>query len=132
MLQCFYNCLGLRRIAGHVWVMLDLFATNRHPDEWERAEVFDPGRLSSTARAESVPSRAHSASVHPRIVAQEAGPLESTHRCPGEPATVDLLAASVHQLAELRWSVPVQDIAVDLSRIPARVGRAGLRIRVEG
>ena len=100
------------------WVALDLFATNRHPREWRDAGRFDPSRFESEPEA--------------RVVAQGAGPYESGHRCPGEPATVDLLTLAIVRLARAEWVVPEQDLRVDLARLPARPGSAGMRIRPAG
>ncbi|PRI11863.1 cytochrome P450 [Leucobacter massiliensis] len=108
---------GHRFEAGD-WVALDLFATNRHPGEWEDAWTFDPGRFAGAAGAEA----------EGRVLAQGAGELAHSHRCPGEPATVELLALATLRLAEADWSVPEQDLRVGLARIPARPGSAGLRL----
>lgn len=101
------------------WVMVDLFATNRDPRRWPDAETFDPERFAS--RAADVP-----------IVPQGAGPMPTSHRCPGEPATVDLLVVATRMLARSEWTVPHQDLHVDLRRLPARPGRRGFLITPRG
>lgn len=111
---------GVALRAGD-WALVDLFATDRHPAQWEDAWRFDPSRFLPL-------------SEHPRkrsaapIVAQGAGPIPQTHRCPGEPSTVDLLTTAVRLLAEERWTVPEQDLRVDLRRFPAQPA-SRLRIR---
>lgn len=100
------------------WAALDLFATNRHPREWAHADRFDPERFRDEPEE--------------RVVAQGSGPMASGHRCPGEPATVDLLTLSVERLAAAEWTVPAQDLRVNLSRLPALPGRAGMLIRLSG
>lgn len=95
-------------------VALDLFATNRRPDDWTDPGVFDPDRFRQPDR--------------PAVVAQGAGHLATSHRCPGEPMTVDLLEVAIGRLADGNWELPAQDLRVDLGRIPARVGPEGLRM----
>jgi fatty-acid peroxygenase len=47
--------------------------------------------------------------------------VETTHRCPGEPATIDLMKAAVLLLAtSMDYDVPPQDLRIDLARMPAR------------
>ena len=98
------------------WVVLDLFATNRHPAEWHDAARFDPSRFERESSA--------------HVVAQGAGGIDRTHRCPGEPATIDLLDVAVRRLAAADWSVPQQDLRVDLTRIPALPGTRGMTVRM--
>lgn len=98
-------------------VIVDLFATNRDPRHWPAAGSFDARRFVDGRGEED-------------IVAQGAGSWSDGHRCPGEPATVDLLSAFVSELAGRRWEAPHQDLGVSLSRLPARAGRPGIRIRM--
>ena len=98
-------------------VIVDLFATNRDPRHWPAAGSFDAQRFVDGRGEED-------------IVAQGAGSWSDGHRCPGEPATVDLLSAFVSELAGRRWEAPHQDLGVSLSRLPARAGRPGIRIRM--
>lgn len=60
---------------------------------------------------------------------QGAGSMADGHRCPGEPATIDLLAVFVRALAHADWTVPRQDLRVDLRRLPALLGRHGMLIQ---
>ncbi|TQO22458.1 cytochrome P450 [Paramicrobacterium agarici] len=105
---------GIRFGAGD-WVIVDLFATNRHPREWENAWEFDPSRFTHESPE--------------RVVAQGAGPIALTHRCPGEPVTGDLLAVAIGRLARSDWRVLPQNLDVDLSRLPARAGSDGMLVR---
>lgn len=97
------------------WVMVDFFATHRDGRRWHDPDRFDPGRF--------VP--------HPMqgLVSQGAGSMTDGHRCPGEPATIDLLAVFVRALAHADWTVPSQDLRVDLRRLPALPGRHGMLIQ---
>ncbi|WP_345801421.1 cytochrome P450 [Microbacterium sp. AZCO] len=118
------------RIAPGDWVVLDLFATNRHPREWHEAWRFDPAQ--QLPETDAAPGELPPLPVgHPAVVPQGAGPMETGHRCPGEPATRSLLAVAVRRLAEEAWSVPNQDLRVDLSRLPARPGAPGITVRWE-
>jgi fatty-acid peroxygenase len=105
---------GLRFSPGD-WVLVDFFATHRDARRWTDPDRFDPGRF--------VP--------HPveGLVPQGAGSMTDGHRCPGEPATVDLLAVFVRALARAQWIVPAQDLRVDLRRIPALPGRHGMLVQ---
>lgn len=101
------NFEGMDVKAGD-WVMLDLFATNHHPQYWQRPWTFDPKRYERESPE--------------AVVAQGAGPIATTHRCPGEPATVDLLERAVQLLSEVYWDLPEQPLRTDLSRFPANPG----------
>src|SRR5690625_1943102 len=90
------------------WVMVDPFATNHHPRYWRDPWVFDPNRY--TREPEEW------------IVAQGAGEIGATHRCPGEPATVALLERAVQLLSEVYWSLPEQPLHTGLGRFPAAPG----------
>lgn len=91
------------------WMLLDLYGTDHDPALWPDPDRFDPQRFLADAVA------GH------RIVAQGAGDLAADHRCPGEPATVDLLVAALEELADgPAYSVPDQDLRISLRRMPAR------------
>lgn len=90
------------------WVMIDLFATNHDSRYWTDPWIFDPNRY----ERESVEN----------IVAQGAGEIATTHRCPGEPATVDLLERSIQLFSDAYWALPNQTHRTDLTRFPANPG----------
>lgn len=102
------------QIAPGGWVMVDLFATNHHPRQWREPWVFNPNRYSRE------PEEA--------IVAQGAGPIATTHRCPGEPVTVNLLAVASTLLASAEWELPPQDLHTRFTHFPADPGQ-GVQIR---
>jgi fatty-acid peroxygenase len=88
-------------------VLLDLYGTDHDPGLWRHPDRFDPRRFEGE---------------HPRdaLIAQGAGDLANDNRCPGEPATVDLLTESLRLLTRgPRWSVePGQDLRISPRRFP--------------
>ena len=99
---------GLRFAQGD-WVLLDLYGTNHHPELWPAPRRFDPERFAAWR------DDGHS------LVAQGAGDYLNGHRCPGEPATVELVKSALHLLAsEARYRVPRQQLHISLSRMPTQ------------
>lgn len=89
------------------WMLLDLYGTDHSPHLWRQPDAFDPFRF-----ADASPKA---------IVAQGAGEGLGTHRCPGELATSDLIAAALSLLVSGRpYEVPIQDLRISLRRIPAQ------------
>ncbi|MFF7260561.1 cytochrome P450 [Streptomyces sp. NPDC008159] len=97
------------RIPAGTLILLDLYGQNHDPDLWDRPLVLDPRRF-----LEAPPGR-------DALVPQGGGDRATGHRCPGEDATIALLAALGPRLARLEYDVPAQDLRIPLSRIPARV-----------
>lgn len=97
------------RVATGSWVVLDLFATNRDGRLWTDPLQFRP-------------ERHNAGSAHgDALIAQGAGDYADGHRCPGEPATIDLLEEAVLALTRgMRYDVPRQNLRVDLRRLPSR------------
>ncbi|UNX55791.1 cytochrome P450 [Georgenia sp. TF02-10] len=99
------------------WVLLDLYGTNHDPRLWPEPDRFDPGRY---ARGDGDART---------IVAQGFGDYVTDHRCPGEPATVRIMAEATRVLAAAAWEpVPGQDLRVRFASLPAHV-RSGLVLR---
>jgi fatty-acid peroxygenase len=98
------------------WVMLDLHGTNHDPRLWPDPYRFRPERFRT---------------ADPRLlVAQGGGDYLEDHRCPGEPASGEVIEAGLRVLARTDWRLePGQDLRVTYSRMPARV-RSGVRILV--
>lgn len=97
-----------RRFSVGEWVILDIFGTNRDPRSWTEPDAFHPERFLS---------RRHDPFS---IIPQGGGDVWESHRCPGEAITRELIKAAVRLLTTgMRYTVPEQDLAVDLSRIPA-------------
>jgi len=89
------------------WVLLDLYGTNHDARIWTRPNELMPDRL--LAR-EPTPFE---------FVPQGAGETSQTHRCPGERLTTELIKVAVRMLSAMTYTVPLQDLSVDLSVIPA-------------
>ena len=54
------------------------------------------------------------------LIPQGAGDVATTHRCPGEALTIELMKTATRLLSRtLAYDVPPQDLSMSLSRIPA-------------
>ncbi|MEU7609511.1 cytochrome P450 [Micromonospora sp. NPDC049204] len=89
-------------------VLLDLYGTNHHPTLWPQPELFRPERFAGRR-------------VDPfELIPQGGGDHWAGHRCAGEWITIDLMKRAVTNLTSaMRYDVPVQDLALDLHRMPA-------------
>ena len=99
---------------------------------WRSAITRTP--LRCDVRAERQKCNRGAAAWHPRycwplLLRIACGLLATGHRCPGELITIALLGTFAKRLARLNYYVPPQDLAIDLSRIPARPAD-GMRIVV--
>ncbi|MGW6781852.1 MULTISPECIES: cytochrome P450 [unclassified Streptomyces] len=103
-------------VPAGTMLLLDLYGQNHDPQLWAHPYRFDPHRYGS---GESLR----------HLVPQGGGEAAEGHRCPGEDITVTLLAALVTELAGLDVSVPDQDLAIPLSRMPT-LPRSGFRFRL--
>lgn len=97
------------------WVLLDLDGTNRDPRTWGNPHEFRPERFLSGHDLYS-------------FVPQGGGVVETTHRCPGETVTHEILKAATRQLCEPDIETPAQDLSVDRTKIPA-LPRSGYSLR---
>jgi fatty-acid peroxygenase len=97
------------RIAKGDWVLLSLYGTNRDPRRFHEPQKLDPDRA-PTWRDRGFD-----------FVPQGGGAPAESHRCPGEKLTVAIMRAATRLLVErMSYTVPLQDIAMPLSRMPAR------------
>jgi fatty-acid peroxygenase len=75
---------------------------------WEAPEAFKPERF-----------RRWNGSAF-AFIPQDGSKHDNGHRCPGEWITIELMKTAVRLLTKAtRYTVPVQDLTVDLSRMPA-------------
>ncbi|MDQ0096002.1 cytochrome P450 [Paeniglutamicibacter psychrophenolicus] len=90
------------------WVLLDLYGTNHDRRLWPDPAAFDPGRFMGRQPGPN------------ELVPQGAGNVAEGHRCPGEEATLGILAEAIGLLAaQDSWKVPVQDLSISLHKAPA-------------
>jgi len=95
--------------AAGDWMVLDLYGTNHDARLWTDPEEFRPQRFRSW--------KGDAASLIP----QGGGEVATGHRCPGENVTIALLAEAVRMLArQVEFTVPPQDLSIDLHHMPAR------------
>jgi fatty-acid peroxygenase len=103
--------------AAGDWVLLDLYGTNHDARIWEAPEAFRPERF---RRWQGNPYT---------LIPQGAGAFETGHRCPGEWLTIILMKEAIRLFSqELRYEVPMQDLTISLSAIPA-LPKSGLVLR---
>jgi fatty-acid peroxygenase len=98
------------------WVLLDLYGTNHDARRFPSPDQFLPGRdISWKAQGfDFIPHGGGNAAV--------------SHRCPGETITVELMKEAIRLLSrDMSYEVPEQDLALDLSQIPAKP-KAGLKM----
>ncbi|THJ68702.1 cytochrome P450 [Arthrobacter echini] len=90
-------------------VILDIYGTCHDPRLFQDPDSFQPERF----RGWSWDDNPYS------LIAQGAGRHESSHRCPGEWSTVELMKRAVVLLSRAGYTVPSQDLTVPLSRFPS-------------
>lgn len=90
------------------WVLMDLYGTNHDPRGWDAPDAFRPERFQNW---DGDPYT---------LVSHGAGDHAAGHRCPGEWITVEqvktMLSILVHEVC---YDVPLQNLAIDLRRMPA-------------
>ena len=90
------------------WLLLDLYASNHDARIWGDPQQFRPDRFSGWRGSPF------------SLIPQGGGDYATTHRCPGEAPVLRLLDRAVRLLAiATTYEVPPQDLAVDLTRMPA-------------
>lgn len=97
------------RFERGAWFILDQYGTNHDPRTWEEPDHFRPERFRLWDRSPF------------NFLPQGGGAeYETTHRCAGEWLTIALMKEAVRLLVvEMRYTVPHQDLRIDLSRMPA-------------
>ena len=105
-----------RRFDRGAWVLLDIYATNHDPRIWHEPAAFRPERFATWAGGPY------------SFVPQGGGDHDSTHRCAGEWLTISVMERAVRLLTTaMGYDVPLQDLSIDLSRMPAAPA-SGVRI----
>lgn len=98
------------------WVLMDLYGTNHHPRAWDDPDLFDPNRfVGETIDAFN-------------LLSHGGGLARDGHRCPGEAITQIVVRTLSRELAATRYTVPPQDLTLDLAYVPARP-RSGFLMR---
>lgn len=99
------------------WMILDLYGTHHDPAVWEAPERFRPDRFAGDAHDPF------------SLIPQGGGDHAETHRCAGEWLTLDLMKRTARILStELAYTVPSQNLRVNLGRMPA-LPKSRFRIR---
>lgn len=117
-----FQCKGYAFPAGRR-VLLDLYGTHHDPRCWTTPGAFRPERF-------AVPSEVPAFGWLP----QGGGDVERHHRCPGEGIAEALTKQTLlFLLQDLRYALPPQDLAIEMSRLPALPrSRFVLRPHVDG
>jgi fatty-acid peroxygenase len=99
------------RFAKDTWTLIDLYGTNRDPRSWDEPDAFRPERFKNR-------------SIGPfEFIPSGGGDHPTTHRCPGEWITIEQMKTVARLLTrEMRYTVPEQDLHIDLARMPALPG----------
>ncbi|MBF0753487.1 cytochrome P450 [Jeotgalicoccus nanhaiensis] len=88
--------------------LLDLYGTNRHPDDWSEPEVFSPERFEGWQQTPF------------NFIPQGGGSYDFGHRCAGEFITIVVMQTTLDFLVNhLEFEVPDQDFSFEYNDIPA-------------
>lgn len=101
-------------------VLLDIYGTNHDAGKWYLPGQFDPGRF---FRWDGDPFD---------YIPQSGGSHLLGHRCAGEAVTAEVLKVTLlHLTRKIVYTVPDQDLSLDLTRIPT-LPRSGLLLDYVG
>ncbi len=88
-------------------VLLDLYGTNHDKDSWKDPDVFRPERFQKWNE------NAYN------FIPQGGGKHHVNHRCPGEWITIGIMKLALkHLTGSISYSVPVQELDIDLTEFP--------------
>lgn len=88
--------------------LLDLYGTNHHPLTWTNPEQFNPDRFAD-----------HNITPY-NFIPQGGGDFDRNHRCAGEWLTLTILRQTLDFfLTRINYTLPPQDLSVDIQRMPA-------------
>jgi fatty-acid peroxygenase len=97
-----------RRFEPGAWLLLDTYATNHDRRIWAEPAAFRPERFATWDGGPYA------------FVPQGGGSFDAAHRCAGEWLTITVLERMVRLLTTaMTYEVPLQDLSIDLSRMPA-------------
>jgi fatty-acid peroxygenase len=89
-------------------VLLDLYGTNHDPRTWEAPQEFRPERFRRWDKSAW------------NFIPQGGGDHYENHRCAGEWITIELMKVAVRHLCRsMTYEVPMQNLQIRFSRIPA-------------
>lgn len=89
-------------------VLLDIYGTSHDARIWDQPDSFDPQRFR------------HWKGEAFNFIPQGGGDHNEGHRCAGERLTIELMKAALLLLTStMKYEVPLQDLSIDLSRMPA-------------
>lgn len=87
--------------------VLDLYGTNHDSRVWRHPELFQPERFLGQEPTAF------------QFIPQGGGQHLDGHRCPGEAPTVLIMKSAIRFLTWVEYSVPPQNLRIDLKRLPA-------------
>ena len=97
-----------RRFSQGSWFLLDVYATNHDARIWTDPAAFRPERFATWDGGPYA------------FVPQGGGDFDDSHRCAGEWLTISVMERAVRLLTTgMTYDVPLQDLSVDLTRMPA-------------
>lgn len=97
------------KIPEGQWVMLDLYGNNHDPRVWENPDRFDSERIGEWDQSPFT------------LIPQGAGDFDTTHRCPGERLTIELMKQAAQMLTSaMTYDVPKQDLSMSMNEFPSK------------
>ena len=97
---------GMRFDAG-IRTILDLYGTDHDARTWEAPDEFRPERIRNWKPNPYT------------LIPQGGGDTQRDHRCPGEWITLELMKRATWFLANADYTLPPQDLEIDMQRLPA-------------
>lgn len=103
-----------------VLVMLDIYATNHHENAWKNPGAFYPERFENWDNKKAF-----------NFILQGSNAININHKCTGEWVTTRLTTTALQLLNEnMQYTVPDQDLTVDISRLPV-VPQSRFKIKMQ-
>lgn len=89
-------------------VLLDIYGTNHDPNRWNNPDEFQPERFAKWKDDRF------------SLIPQGGGNVKTTHRCPGEQLTIEMMnLALAYLLNKMDYEVPEQDLYITKDDIPS-------------